>query len=78
MLCVLEWCEKFKFYYFVKFSHFTSFDDMKTRRNSNKILSTLKNLKQTLTLSFSSCSPKLKCANDAYGVENEGLYRKYR
>ena len=30
------------------------------RWNSNKIFSTLKNLKQTFTLSLSSCSPKLK------------------
>ena len=63
--CVLEWCEKFKFYYFGIFSHFTSFDEMKILRNSNKILSTLKNIKQALTLSLSSCSPKLKCENEA-------------
>ena len=63
--CVLEWCEKIKFSYFDKFSHFTHFDEMKILRNSNKILSTLTNLKQTLTLSLSSCSPKLKCKNEA-------------
>ena len=65
MFCVLEWCEKFKFYYFGKFSHFTSFDEMKILRNLNKILSTLNNLKQTFTLSLSSCSPKIKCVNEA-------------
>ena len=65
-----KWCEKFKFYYFEKFSHFTNFDEMKILGNSNKILSTLENLKQTLTLSLSSCSPNLKCANEAYGVKN--------
>ena len=65
-----KWCEKFKFSYFEKFSHYTKFDDMKNSWNSTKILSTLKNLKQTLTLNLSSCSPKLKSTNEAYGVEN--------
>lgn len=66
------------FSYFEKFSHFTNFNEMKILGNSDKILSTLKNLKQTLTLSLSSCSPKLKFTNEEYGVENEGLYRSYR
>ena len=78
VFCVLEWCEKFKFYYFDKFSHFTHFDEMKILRNSITILSTLTNLTQTLTLSFSSCYPKIKCANEDHGIENEGLYIKYR
>ena len=56
----LKWCEKFKFSYLEKFSHFTNFDEMKNLDKSNKILSTLQNLKQTLTLSLSSCSPNLK------------------
>ena len=68
--CVLEWCEKFKFSYFEKFSHFTNFDEMKNLENSNKIFSSLKNLKETLTLGLSSCSPKIKCANESHGVEN--------
>jgi hypothetical protein len=76
--CFLEWCEKFKFSYLEKFSHFTNFDEMKNLENSNKILYTLKNLKQTLTLGLSSFSPKLKCTNEAHGVKNEWLYRKYR
>ena len=63
-------CDKFKFSYLEKFSHFTNFDEMKNLENSDKILSTLKNLKQTLTLGLSSCSPKLKCENEAHGVEN--------
>ena len=63
--CVLKWYEKFTFSSFEKFSHFTSFDEMKILRNSNKILSTLKNLKQTLTLCLSSYYPKPKCANEA-------------
>ena len=62
---VLEWCEKIKFSYFDKFSHFTLFDEMKILRNSITVLSTLTNLTQTLTLSLFSCSPKPKCANEA-------------
>ena len=58
--CVLEWCEKIKFSYFDKFSHFTNFDEMKNIENLHKILSTLENLKQIVTLTLSSCSPKLK------------------
>ena len=73
-----KWCEKFKFSYFEKFSHFTNFDKMKILENLNKILFTLGNLKQTLTLSLSSCSTKLKCANESHGVKNGGLYRNYR
>ena len=76
MFVFWEWCEKFKFSYFENFSHFTNFDDMKILENSNKILSTLENLKQTLTLSLSSFSPKLKCTNEAHRVENQGLYRR--
>ena len=37
----LELCEKFKFSYLEKFSHFTDFDEMKNLDKSNKILSTL-------------------------------------
>ena len=51
---------------------------MKNLENSNKILSTLENLKQTLTLGLSSFSPNLKCAKEAHGIENELLYRRYR
>ena len=76
--CVLEWCEKFNFSYFEKFSHFTNFDEMRILGNSGKILSTFENLKKTLTLSLLSFSKMIKCANEAYGVENEGLYRKGR
>ena len=46
-----EWYEKFMFSYFEKFPHFKNFDALKVLGNSNKILLTLKNLKQTLTLS---------------------------
>ena len=74
----MKWCDKFKFSYFTMFSRFTSFDEMKILGNSNKILSNIKNLKQALTLSLSSCSPKIKCANEAQGVENKRLYRRYR
>ena len=63
--CVLEWCEKVKFSYFDKFSHFTHFDEMKILRNSIRILLALTNLTQTLTLSLSSCSPKTKCTNES-------------
>ena len=65
--CVLEWCEKFNFSYYENFSHFTHFDEMKILRNSITILSTLKNLTQTLTLSLSSCSPMPKCAMRSKG-----------
>ena len=41
----------------------------KILENSNKILFTLENLKQTLTLGLSSCSLKLKCTNEAHGVK---------
>ena len=44
----------------------------KILENLHKILSTLENLKQNLTLSLPSCSPKLKCANEAHGIEMSG------
>ena len=77
-LCFEKLHEKFEFSYLEKFSHFTNFDEMKNLENSNKILASLENLKQTLTLGLSFCYPKLKYANEDHGVENEGLYRKDR
>ena len=45
--CFMFWklCEKFKFSYLEKFSHFTNFDEMKNIENSNKILSSIENHK---------------------------------
>ena len=45
--CFVFWKlrEKFKFLYLEKFSNFINFDETKNLENSNKILSSLENLK---------------------------------
>ena len=62
---VLEWYEKIKFYYLDNFSCFTHFDEFeKFLELDHNPLNSYKS-HSNFALSLSSCSPKLKCANEA-------------
>ena len=84
MVLSVKVCKKAKFAYFYKFySLWTLFWKAKYSLES-KILRFTHNphtshkFTQTLTLNSFSWSPKLNCANEAWGVENEVLYRHHR